>query len=92
MGLPRRACEDLQAIGIEAVHLGTLGMTRLPDAEVIEHAVQEGCIVVTLDRDFTQLVALSGTHVPSGRARRNKLGFRQRTLRLGILELCSGRE
>ena len=65
MGLPRRACDDLRAEGIEAVHLGALGMARLPDSEVIEFAVREGRTIVTLDRDFTQLVAMSGAQVPS---------------------------
>jgi hypothetical protein len=37
-------------------------------------------------------VTIAGPPGGFGRARRNKLGFRQRTLRLGILELCSGRE
>lgn len=60
MGLPRRACEDLQAEGIDAVHLGPLGLPRLPDDEVIELAVREGRTVVTLDRDFTQIIAVSG--------------------------------
>jgi len=65
MGLPRRACDDLQSLGIDAVHLAALGFARLPDPEVIELAIREGRTIVTLDRDFTQLVAMSGARVPS---------------------------
>lgn len=65
MGLPRRACDDLRLEGIDAVHLGPLGLQNLPDDKVIELAVREGRVIVTLDRDFTQLIALSGARVPS---------------------------
>ena len=65
MGLPRRACEDLRVAGLDAVHLATLGLARLPDPEVIALAVREGRAIVTLDRDFTQLVAVSGARAPS---------------------------
>lgn len=65
MGLPRRAADDLRAEGIDAVHLGQLGMARLPDEQVIELAVREGRTIVTLDRDFTQFLAVSGAQIPS---------------------------
>jgi predicted nuclease of predicted toxin-antitoxin system len=42
MGLPRRACDDLRLEGIDAVHLGPLGLQKLPDDKVIELAVREG--------------------------------------------------
>jgi len=65
MGLPRRACDDLRELAIDAVHLGALGLPRLPDAEAIELAIREQRVVVTLDGDFTRIVALSGLRVPS---------------------------
>lgn len=65
MGLPRRAAKDLQAEGIDAVHLGRLGMARPPDEQVIELAVREGSTIATLDRDFSQIIAVSGARVPS---------------------------
>ncbi len=40
-------------------------MERLPDPEVIDLAVREGRTIVTLDRDFTQLIALSRARTPS---------------------------
>lgn len=42
MGLPRRACEDLRAIGIDAVHLGVLGFPRLPDLDIVERCAKGG--------------------------------------------------
>lgn len=65
MGLPRRACEDLLVLGFDAVHLARLGFARLPDPDVIAFAVREGRTIVTLDRDFTQLMAVSGARTPS---------------------------
>ncbi|MBL8725996.1 MAG: DUF5615 family PIN-like protein [Planctomycetes bacterium] len=53
------------ASGIDVVHLGALGMPTLPDPDVIALAIAQERVVVTLDRDFTQLVAVSGARAPS---------------------------
>ena len=65
MGLPRRACDDLRAAGMDVVHLGELGLARMADPDVIALAVRENRAIVTLDRDFSQLMALSGARMPS---------------------------
>ena len=48
MGLPRTACDDLQQRGIDAVHVGALGLFCASDPDVIQFAVREGRVIVTL--------------------------------------------
>jgi len=65
MGLARRAAEWLRAAGHDAVHLSERGLQRLPDAEILALARDEGRVVVTLDADFSALLALSRAEEPS---------------------------
>ena len=64
-GLPRSAVHHLAALGIDAVHVGELGMAAATDAEIIAEAIQQQAIVVTLDADFHSLLADSGATQPS---------------------------
>lgn len=64
-GLPRSAAAHLGASGIDALHVGDVGLSRADDLEIIEYARREGLIVVTLDADFHALMALSGARGPS---------------------------
>jgi predicted nuclease of predicted toxin-antitoxin system len=50
----------LRAAGIEAQHVGELGLCSAADAEILELARRERRIVVTLDADFHALLGLSG--------------------------------
>jgi predicted nuclease of predicted toxin-antitoxin system len=65
MGISPHSVAFLRELGIEAVHLHELGLDRLPDAEIVAKALQEGYVVLTHDLDFGELLALSGAALPS---------------------------
>jgi predicted nuclease of predicted toxin-antitoxin system len=65
MGISPRSVDLLRDMGIEAVHLHELGLDRLTDAEIVKTARGEGYIVLTHDLDFGELLAMSGTELPS---------------------------
>jgi predicted nuclease of predicted toxin-antitoxin system len=52
-------------MGLDAAHVGELGMSAAPDREILEHAVREQQVVVTLDADFHALLALNAAARPS---------------------------
>lgn len=64
-GLPRSAAGLLRQAGIDAIHVGEIGMAAAKDSDILEHARQEGRAVVTLDADFHALLALSSAVAPS---------------------------
>lgn len=64
-GLPRSAAALLRALGVEAFHTGEIGLATAADAVILEHALREGRIVVTLDADFHALLAFAGAMEPS---------------------------
>lgn len=65
MGLARRAAALLREQGLDCTHLGELGLPRLADQAILLMAADEGRTVVTLDADFSALLALSGASRPS---------------------------
>ncbi|MEE8469151.1 MAG: DUF5615 family PIN-like protein [Planctomycetota bacterium] len=65
MGLPRRSAADLRDVGFDADHVGERGLQSATDAEIVEVARAENRIVVTLDRDFSAILALGGLLWPS---------------------------
>jgi predicted nuclease of predicted toxin-antitoxin system len=64
-GLPRSAATLLNERGMDAIHVGDVGMSQAADCEILQFAIKEGRIVVTLDSDFHTLLALSGNSKPS---------------------------
>ena len=64
-GLPRSTVQHLQAAGIEAEHVGNLGLATASDATILSEGRKRGSIVVTLDSDFHALLALSDASSPS---------------------------
>jgi predicted nuclease of predicted toxin-antitoxin system len=64
-GLPRSAAALLSASGIEAVHVGDIGLAAADDSVILARAEKEGRVVVTLDADFHRILALSGMKRPS---------------------------
>lgn len=64
-GLPRTTVLHLHNFGIEAVHVGDVGLATGSDATILEAARQQERIVVTLDADFHALLVLSGAIGPS---------------------------
>ena len=64
-GLPRSTVSQLSKTGIEAVHVGEIGMAAAKDAEILAFAEQHSRVVVTLDANFHALLARSGGAGPS---------------------------
>ena len=63
-GIAREAAEILRASGWDALHVGAIGMGTASDGLILEHAVIDRRVVVTLDSDFHALVAVSGSREP----------------------------
>ena len=64
-GLPRSTVGHLQRMGLEAEHVGNLGLTTASDETILNEGRDRGAIVVTLDSDFHVLLALSNAASPS---------------------------
>jgi predicted nuclease of predicted toxin-antitoxin system len=64
-GLPRSTVSYLHNKGVEAVHVGDLGLATASDSEILALGHQESMVVVTLDADFHALLALSRLNGPS---------------------------
>lgn len=65
MGIATHTVHFLRSMGYDAVHLREEGLQRIGDDLVIGKAVQEGRIILTHDLDFSRLVALGGSVLPS---------------------------
>jgi predicted nuclease of predicted toxin-antitoxin system len=65
MGISPKVVDFLQHLGHQAVHLQEQGLQRLQDHEILKKAREEGCIVLTHDLDFGDLLAASGADLPS---------------------------
>jgi predicted nuclease of predicted toxin-antitoxin system len=64
-GLPRSAAGLLHNQGIDAIHVGEIGLATAEDVAILAYSRQEQQVVVTLDADFHALLALSHAHTPS---------------------------
>jgi predicted nuclease of predicted toxin-antitoxin system len=64
-GLPRSSADLLRRQGVDAVHLGEIGMFAAEDADILERGRAEGRAVVTLDADFHSILATSNALTPS---------------------------
>ena len=64
-GLPRTTLRYLRESGIEAEHVGDIGLEAADDATILQHARERRQIVATLDADFHAQLALSGASTPS---------------------------
>jgi predicted nuclease of predicted toxin-antitoxin system len=65
MGISPMAVKYLRDSGHDAVHLHEENLDRMSDAAILEKARQEARVVLTSDLDFSDLVAASGTKLPS---------------------------
>jgi predicted nuclease of predicted toxin-antitoxin system len=65
MGISLRTVEWLREDGHDIVHLRDEGLQRLPDDEILEKARLEGRVVLTVDLDFAQLLAMAQSSFPS---------------------------
>ena len=64
-GLLRAAASLLRDQGVDAVHVGEIGMFAATDFDISTSAKQESRILVTLEVDFHALLAKSGACQPS---------------------------
>ena len=64
-GLPRGAAGILTALGHDTAHSADVAGPEAPDSVLLELAVKESRVVVTLDADFHQLLSLSRATSPS---------------------------
>lgn len=64
-GLPRTTAALLRNRGLDAVHVGEMGLAQEPDERLLELARKEGRVLCTVDADFHQLLALGGWASPS---------------------------
>jgi len=65
MGISPKAVDFLVRLGYPAVHVQQQGLHRLKDSEILAKARREGCILLTHDLDFGDLLAASGADLPS---------------------------
>lgn len=63
--ISHRICARLEAAGHEAVHVEALSMADADDAEILEHARENGSVVVSSDTDFGVLLAFQRATSPS---------------------------
>jgi predicted nuclease of predicted toxin-antitoxin system len=64
-GLPRSSAELLRRAGVDAVHVGELGLSAAEDASILQSGREQDRVVVTLDADFHSLLASSAASSPS---------------------------
>ncbi|HMB89329.1 MAG TPA: DUF5615 family PIN-like protein [Rhodothermales bacterium] len=65
MGISPLTVAYLSDLGHDATHLRSEGLHQLPDAAILEKARAEDRILLTHDLDFGDLLAASGTSLPS---------------------------
>jgi len=64
-GLPATAAMILREDGFDAVHTREIQMHEATDIEILDYAARESRVVITLDRDFPQILALTAAARPS---------------------------
>jgi predicted nuclease of predicted toxin-antitoxin system len=64
-GLPATAVMILREGGWDAVHVREIKMHEATDLEILDYAARESRVVITLDRDFPQILALTAATLPS---------------------------
>lgn len=65
MGISTRTIVWLRENGHDAIHLREQGLQRLPDSEILVKARDENRIILTMDLDFAQLLAIGKETLPS---------------------------
>ncbi len=65
MGISPRVVAALRKQGHDAVHLQEQDLGRLPDTNILIKAKEEERILLTNDLDFGELLAASGSSLPS---------------------------
>jgi predicted nuclease of predicted toxin-antitoxin system len=60
-----RVAGNLKAAGLNAVHVGEVGLTNTDDTVILSRARDDGWVLVTADHDFVQMLFASGDTSPS---------------------------
>lgn len=63
--LSPRLVESLTQAGYQVRHVADVGLVAADDAQIFDHAAEEGDVVITADSDFSTLLASRGTDRPS---------------------------
>ena len=64
-GISVGTVEFLRLLGREADHVGSLGLARALDAEIVARARADSSVIITFDLDFGDLLALGVLDRPS---------------------------
>lgn len=64
-GVPRSTVRYLHDMGLDAEHVGSLGLATATDEAILAEGRERGAVVVTFDSDFHALLALSNAAAPS---------------------------
>ncbi len=65
MGISLRTVTWLRELGYDVFHLRDRGLQKLPDDRILDLARVEQRIILTIDLDFAQLLAVSKKVLPS---------------------------
>jgi predicted nuclease of predicted toxin-antitoxin system len=65
MGISLRTVNWLGECGYDVFHLRDRGLQKLPDDKILNLARQEKRVILTVDLDFAQLLAISRKSLPS---------------------------
>ncbi|MDB9420545.1 MAG: hypothetical protein EWV55_06950 [Microcystis viridis Mv_BB_P_19951000_S69] len=65
MGISPRTIALLREQGYDAIHLIEENLEKMTDQNILDKARQEERILLTVDLDFAQLLAISGDSLPS---------------------------
>ncbi|MDR1283489.1 MAG: DUF5615 family PIN-like protein [Opitutaceae bacterium] len=63
--LPPRWCEYFSQSDIHATHWNNIGRNGDPDEVIFDYAYKHAAVIITQDLDFTRLLALRGSRLPS---------------------------
>lgn len=64
-GLTPLAAGILRHNGFDAIHVSEIAMERADDVEILDRALQDGRVCITLDHDFHRHLAIAGLGRPS---------------------------
>lgn len=87
-GLPRTAAEVLRDRGCDVVHVAEIGMASASDEAILNRAVEEQRVCVTLDADFHAILAVKNLSAPSV-IRFRKEGLRGPELANELIGVCT---
>ncbi|TVQ49079.1 MAG: hypothetical protein EA365_00705 [Gloeocapsa sp. DLM2.Bin57] len=65
MGISPRTVTWLKSQGYDSIHLSEQGLEKLPDEDILIKAKNESRIILTVDLDFGELLAISKGTLPS---------------------------